>query len=158
MIMVAFALWSTAFGNGDMIPALYTIDGEDISPPLEWICDFDVESFALICEDPDAPVGNWIHWVIYNIPGEQRELEEGIPSDSQLVNGIVQGNNSWGEIGYRGPAPPFGKHRYFFTIYALEGHLHLAPGATAEELREAMEGNIIQQVEFMGEYSRESNH
>ncbi len=155
MIMVAFSLWSAAFGNGELIPALYTVDGEDISPPLEWVCDFEVETFALICEDPDAPVGNWIHWVIYNIPGDQRELDEGIPTDPELGNGTIQGSNGWGSIGYRGPAPPSGKHRYFFTLYALEGHLHLAPGATAEELREAIEGNIIQQVRFMGEYSRQ---
>ena len=155
MIMIAFSLWSAAFGNGELIPALYTVDGEDISPPLEWMCDFEAETFALICEDPDAPAGNWIHWVIYNIPGDIRELDEGIPVEPELENGTIQGSNSWRDIGYRGPAPPSGKHRYFFTLYALEGHLHLAPGATAEELREAIEGNIIQQVEFMGEYSRQ---
>ena len=155
MIMVAFSLWSAAFGNGELIPAMYTVDGEDISPPLEWRCDFDVETFALICEDPDAPAGNWTHWVVYNIPGDLRELNEGIPVEPELENGTIQGSNSWGSIGYRGPAPPSGKHRYFFTLYALEGHLHLAPGATAEELREAIEGNIIQQVEYMGEYSRQ---
>lgn len=154
MIMIAFSLWSAAFGNGELIPALYTVDGEDISPPLEWACDFEVETFALICEDPDAPAGNWIHWVVYNIPGDQRELDEGIPIDPELLNGTIQGSNSWGDIGYRGPAPPSGKHRYFFTLYALEGHLHLAPGATAEELRKAIEGNVIQQVQLMGEYSR----
>ncbi len=155
MIMIAFSLWSAAFGNGELIPAMYTVDGDDISPPLEWRCDFNVETFALICEDPDAPAENWIHWVVYNIPGDIRELDEGIPVEPELENGTIQGSNSWGSIGYRGPAPPSGKHRYFFTLYALEGHLHLAPGATAEELREAIEGNIIQQVEYMGEYSRQ---
>ena len=155
MIMIAFSLWSAAFGNGELIPALYTVDGEDISPPLEWIFDFEAETFALICEDPDAPAGNWIHWVVYNIPGDIRELDEGIPVEPELENVTIQGSNSWGSIGYRGPAPLSGKHRYFFTLYALEGHLHLAPGATAEELREAIEGNVIQQVRFMGEYSRQ---
>ncbi len=154
MIMVAFSLWSTAFGNGDLIPILYTADGDDISPPLAWECNFDAVTFALICEDSDAPVGNWIHWVVYNIPGDLRELGEGIPVDPELDNGTIQGSNSWGNIGYGGPAPPSGKHRYFFTLYALEGQLHLAPGATAEELREAMKGNILGQAEFMGEYSR----
>jgi len=148
-------LWSTAFGNGDLIPAIYTADGEDISPPMEWECDFDAGSFALICEDPDAPAGTWVHWVIYNLPGDARILEEGIETEAELEGGVLQGRNSWGLTGYRGPAPPSGKHRYYFTLYALEGTLDLAPGATAEELREAMEGNVIMEAEYMGEYTRE---
>lgn len=154
-VFAALSLWSSAFGNGDLIPVQFTADGDDISPPLEWECGFEVESFALICEDPDAPMGTWIHWVVYNIPGESRMLEEGIPAESQLEDGTLHGENSWGRIGYGGPAPPSGKHRYIFTLYALEGQLHLAPGATAEELREAIEGQIIEEAVFMGEYSRE---
>ncbi|MCK4806191.1 MAG: YbhB/YbcL family Raf kinase inhibitor-like protein [Candidatus Aegiribacteria sp.] len=152
---MVFALWSSAFGNGDLIPVQFTADGDDISPPLEWECSFEAVSFALICEDPDAPMGTWVHWVVYNIPGETRMLEEGIPAERQQENGTLHGINSWGNIGYGGPAPPSGKHRYIFTLYALEGKLHLAPGATADELREAIEGQIIVEAELMGEYTRD---
>lgn len=155
MIAVVFTLWSTAFGNGDLIPAQYTADGENISPPLEWECDLDAETFALICEDPDAPMGTWVHWVIYNIPGEDRDLEEALSDDEMLDDGILQGENSWGEIGYGGPAPPSGKHRYFFTLYALDKRLDLPPGADADELRDAMDGFILAETQYMGEYTRE---
>ena len=155
MIIMAFALWSTAFSNGELIPVRFTADGDNISPPLEWECSFEAGSFALVCEDPDAPAGNWIHWVVYNIPGCAGILEEGIPAEAELEDGILQGKNSWGNIGYGGPAPPSGKHRYFFTLYALDGQMHLAPGATAEELRTAMEGHVIKESEYMGEYTRE---
>ncbi len=155
MIEMVIALWSTAFGNGDLIPALYTADGEDISPPLEWECDLDAESFALICEDPDAPGGTWVHWVVYNIPGEYRSLEEGVLPEEELEDGMLQGRNSWGRIGYGGPAPPSGKHRYFFTLYALDGRLEMGPGATADELLQAMDGMVIEKAEYMGEYTRE---
>ncbi len=154
-MVFTLSLWSSAFGSGDLIPVQFTADGDDISPPLEWECSFEVESFALICEDPDAPMGTWVHWVVYNIPGEKRMLEEGIPAVRQQEDGMLQGENSWGSIGYGGPAPPSGKHRYIFTLYALEGQLHLAPGATVFELREAIEGQIIAEAEFMGEYTRE---
>jgi Raf kinase inhibitor-like YbhB/YbcL family protein len=154
-ISIALVIWSSAFGNGDIIPARYTADGEDISPPLEWECSFDAGSFALVCEDPDAPMGTWVHWVIYNIPGGTRSLEEGIPGEAQLRDGILQGTNSWGRIGYGGPAPPSGKHRYFFTLYALQEPLDLSSGATAEELRQAMEGLVMRDAQFMGEYTRD---
>ena len=152
---MVFALWSSAFSNGELIPVQFTADGDNISPPLEWECSFEAGSFALICEDPDAPAGNWVHWVVYNIPGYARVLEEGIPADAELEDGTLHGENSWGDIGYGGPAPPSGKHRYFFTLYALDGKMHLTPGATAEELRAAMEGHIIEESEYMGEYTRE---
>jgi Raf kinase inhibitor-like YbhB/YbcL family protein len=155
VIVMAITLWSSAFGNGDLIPALYTADGEDVSPPLEWESSFEVESFALICEDPDAPMGNWVHWVVYNIPGETRVLEEAVVPEEELEDGTLQGRNSWGRIGYGGPAPPSGKHRYFFTLYALEERLDLAPGATADELRAAMEDLIVAEAEYMGEYTKE---
>ncbi|MCK5115824.1 MAG: YbhB/YbcL family Raf kinase inhibitor-like protein [Candidatus Aegiribacteria sp.] len=154
-VAIALALWSSAFGNGELIPVQFTADGDNLSPPLEWQCGFEAESFALICEDPDAPAGIWVHWVIYNIPGESRMLEEGVSAEEQQEDGTLQGENSWGSIGYGGPAPPSGKHRYIFTLYALEGQLHLDPGATAFELREAIEGQIIEKTEFVGEYTRE---
>ncbi len=154
MLGMVLAIWSTAFGNGDLIPVTYTADGEDISPPIEWECEFEAGSFALICEDPDAPVGTWVHWVVYNIPGGVRSLEEGLPAEDEIEGGILQGRNSWGATGYGGPAPPSGKHRYFFTLFALESPLDLPAGATADELREAMEGLVIQDAEMMGEYTR----
>ena len=154
-VAVALSLWSSSFINGGLIPVQFTADGDNISPSLEWGCSFEAESFALICEDPDAPAGTWVHWVVYNIPGESRMLEEGIPAAEQQEDGTLQGENSWGDIGYSGPAPPSGKHRYIFTLYALEGQLHLAPGATAFELREAIEGQVIEKAELMGEYTSE---
>ena len=115
-VAIALALWSSAFGNGELIPVQFTADGDNLSPPLEWQCGFEAESFALICEDPDAPAGIWVHWVIYNIPGESRMLEEGVSAEEQQEDGTLQGENSWGSIGYGGPAPPSGKHRYIFTL------------------------------------------
>jgi len=152
---VALFLWSSAFSGGDQIPIQYTVDGDNISPPLAWECSIEAESFALICEDHDAPGGTWVHWVVYNIPGEARALEEGMPTAGELEDGTLQGANSWGNTGYGGPAPPSGKHIYIFTLYALEGQLHLASGATAAELRDAIEGHVIEKAEFIGEYTRE---
>jgi Raf kinase inhibitor-like YbhB/YbcL family protein len=154
-VAIALALWSSAFGNGELIPLQFTADGDNVSPPLEWECNFEAGSFALICEDHDAPAGTWVHWVVYNIPGESRILEEGVPAEGELEDGMLQGENSWGNAGYGGPAPPSGKHSYTFTLYALEGLLHLAPGATASELREAIEDHIIERAQYTGEYSRE---
>lgn len=152
-LAMSLIVWSYAFSSGDSIPALYTADGGNISPPLQWECSADPASFAIICEDPDAPMGTWVHWVIYNIPGESRMLEAGIASEGELYNGTRQGVNSWGDPGYGGPAPPSGKHRYYFTIYALDDMLDLQPGATASQLRNAMDGLIIQQACIMGEYA-----
>ena len=153
--MVAFMIMSSAFANGEAIPELYTCDGSDISPPLEW--NFQppgTMSFALICDDPDAPVGNWVHWVIYNIPADSLKLEENFPTDRRLPDVTLQGKNSWGRIGYGGPCPPGGTHRYFFRIYALDTKLDLEPEATKEELLDAMDGHIIEKAELMGTYAR----
>lgn len=155
MLVLSLALLSPAFGYGDRIPVLYTADGEDISPPLVWKGDFEASSFALVCRDPDAPSGDWVHWVVYNIPGNIRELPEGIPALPALEDGTLQGMNSWGMTGYGGPAPPSGKHRYVFTLYALDGMLHLEAGATADQLMEAMEGNVVHTAELIGEYGRD---
>jgi len=152
---MSLIIWSSAFSNGDLIPVRYTADGENISPPLQWECVNDPGSFAIICEDPDAPMGTWVHWVVYNIPGEKRTLPEGVPDWDETGTGVSQGTNSWGSTGYGGPAPPSGKHRYFFTIYALDRMLDIAPGATADELREEMEELIIIEASFMGEYARQ---
>lgn len=155
MMMVLYLL-SSAFGNGESIPVAYTADGGDISPPLRWgNVPAETVSLALVCEDPDAPVGNWVHWVLYNVPPDREELPEGIPPDEQVLeDGTIQGDNSWGRTGYGGPSPPSGTHRYFFRLYALDTSLDLEPGATAGELREAFEGHVLEQAELMGRYGR----
>jgi len=154
MLVLTLSLLSPAFGFGDRIPVLYTSDGEDISPPLVWVSDFKAGSYALICVDPDAPSGDWVHWVVYNIPAGSRSLPESVPAIPELEDGTLQGTNSWGDAGYGGPAPPSGTHRYVFTLYALEGMLDLEAGATADELLGAMEDQMIDSAELVGEYGR----
>ncbi len=151
---VLFILFSTAFADGEMIPVLYTADGQDISPPLSWTIYPKTVSYVLICEDPDAPVGNWIHWVVYNIPDTVNSFEENIPNESELESCALQGINSWGRIGYGGPAPPSGTHRYFFRLYALDTMLDLEPGASEVDVRRSMDGHILHTVELMGRYGR----
>ncbi|MBE0461547.1 MAG: YbhB/YbcL family Raf kinase inhibitor-like protein [Candidatus Aminicenantes bacterium] len=146
---------SPAFEEGGMIPEVYTCDGIDISPPLKWSSvPQGTKTLALICDDPDAPIGNWVHWVIYNIPGDISELPENIPPEQELANGGIQGMNDFRKIGYGGPCPPGGTHRYFFRIYALDTELDLQPGATESQLLKAMEGHILAEGQLMGRYSR----
>jgi Raf kinase inhibitor-like YbhB/YbcL family protein len=153
---MAFELTSTAFSQGDPIPAKYTCDGQDISPPLGWSDPPEgTRSFALINDDPDAPVGTWDHWVIYNLPSEARSLPEAVSSDAELPDGSRNGQNSWRRLGYGGPCPPSGTHRYFFKLYALDTSLGLDPGAGKQQVLTAMEGHILGQVELMGVYSRQ---
>jgi len=148
-------LTSSVFTHGAMIPKDYTCDGRDVSPPLSWSEPPEkTQSFALIMDDPDAPMGTWVHWVIYNIPATARGLAEGVPTNADLPDGSRQGRNSWRRIGYGGPCPPSGTHRYFFKLYALDTVLTLASGATKDELLKAMEGHILAQAELMGRYSR----
>lgn len=143
-------LTSTAFSQGASIPSEYTCDGADVSPPLAWSgAPEAVGSFALIMDDPDAPAGTWVHWVLYNLPAETNELPQGAPADAGL-----QGQNSWSRTGYGGPCPPSGEHRYFFKLYALDAPLELADGATKDELLQAMDGHILAQGQLMGTYSR----
>ncbi len=146
---------STAFTNGGMIPAKYTADGPDISPPLAFSgIPAGTKSIALICDDPDAPRGTWVHWVLYNLPATITKLEEHVPTQPTLANGAKQGRNDFGNTGYGGPAPPSGTHRYFFKLYALNTALNLAPGATKAQLVKAMNGHILAQGELMGKYKR----
>lgn len=147
---------TVTFETGQTIPKLYTADGNDTSPPLKWnISSNKVQSFALICDDPDAPMGTWIHWIIYDIPPDVHELSEGVAKQEVLPNGARQGKNSWGKIGYGGPSPPPGKpHRYFFKLFALDTMLNLKSGATKEQLLAAMKGHITAQAELMGTYGR----
>lgn len=149
-------LTSPAFKNGQTIPAEYTCDGKDISPPLQWSGpSTGTKSFALITDDPDAPGGTWVHWVIYNIPAGVRELEKGFPRDKKLSDGTLQGMSDFQNIGYGGPCPPMGTHRYFFKLYALDTVLALAPGATNKQLEQAMKGHILSEAHLMGPYRRQ---
>jgi Raf kinase inhibitor-like YbhB/YbcL family protein len=149
-------LTSPAFAPGEAIPAKYTCDGEGVSPPLQWgNLPEGTRSLALISDDPDAPSGTWVHWVIYNLPPETGALPEAIPPEPTLPDGSRNGNNSLDSLGYFGPCPPSGSHRYFFKLYALDTVLDLPSGASKEQLLEAMEGHIVAQAELMGQYSRQ---
>ena len=149
-------LASPAFDDGKMIPMEYTCDGDDSSPALIWNDPPEgTKSFALVCEDPDAPAGTWIHWVIYNIPDSTRTLEMGFTDNAELVSGIRQGRNDFGRIGYGGPCPPPGKpHRYFFKIYALDTLLDLTAGSSRKQLDEVMKDHILTEGYLMGRYKR----
>ena len=147
---------SPAFEDGGLIPPKYTCDGADISPPLQWdVVPEGTESIALICDDPDAPMGTFVHWVIFALPAETRELAENIPADKTLANGAKQGTSDFGRIGYGGPCPPSGTHRYFFKIYALDTEIDLAGGADKSRLLKAMEGHILSQGQLIGKYKRQ---
>lgn len=152
---MAIQLTSNAFIEGAMIPQRYTCDGENISPPLLWTgVPPGTRSLALICDDPDAPVGIWDHWVLYNIPANATGLPQSIPEKTILDTGAVHGSNSWGRIGYGGPCPPGGTHRYFFKLFALDTLLDLKSGATTSQLLEAMGGHVLTQGQLMGKYRR----
>lgn len=141
---------SSAFSQGEAIPQKYTCDGEDVSPPLAWSGAPDsVASYALIMDDPDAPAGTWVHWVLFDIPAQTTQLAENTPATVG-----IQGNSSWDRTGYGGPCPPGGEHRYFFKLYALDTMLGLEAGATKEEVLEAMSGHVVAQGALMGTYSR----
>jgi len=146
---------SSAFTEGSMIPVKYTCDGEDVSPPLRWgNLPISTKSIALISDDPDAPVGTWVHWVLYNLPPDVRDLPENIPPKKTLENGAVHGTNDFKRLGYGGPCPPGGTHRYFFKIYALDTKIDLAPGASKAQLVKAMEGHVLESGQLMGKYKR----
>lgn len=152
---MTFGLRSSAFEHNARIPEKYTCDGEDVSPPLSWDVPPDgTESFALIVDDPDAPVGTWVHWVLFDLPGSARTLPEGVPARERLDDGSRHGRNSWGRLGYGGPCPPGGVHRYFFKLYALDTALGLAPGATKEQVVRAIEGHVLAEAILMGRYGR----
>ena len=147
---------SAAFADGQPIPEKYTADGSDVSPPLAWTnAPAGAKSFALIVDDPDAPAGTWVHWVIYNLPATATTLAESTPKSPQLPDGSSQGLNSFRKTGYNGPAPPAGKaHHYFFKIYALEVLLDLPPNSTKADLLKAMDGHVLAQGQLMGTYQR----
>ena len=147
-------LTSTAFEDGGKIPNLYTCEGDDISPPLQWSgAPVTARSYAMVCEDPDAPRGTWIHWVLYNISGDAVELTKAVPTLPELPSGARHGRNTAGDMAYAGPCPPpGGPHRYYFRLYALDITLNLPPGATKAELEQAMNQHILAQGTLMGTY------
>jgi hypothetical protein len=146
---------SSAFKNGARIPAKHTCDGVDVSPPLEWgKLPAGTKYLALICDDPDAPMGTWVHWVLYDVPASAGGLPEKLPPLKEIADGTKQGMNDFRAIGYGGPCPPSGEHRYFFKLYALDGPTGLKPGATKAQLLAAMKGHILAEAELMGKYKR----
>jgi len=153
---MAFEIKSTAFAKGADIPRKFTCDAQDVSPALSWgEPPKGTQSLALIMDDPDAPIGTWVHWVLYDLPATARELPEGVPKDAELPSGARQGKNSWPRTGYNGPCPPPGPaHRYFFKLYAVDAKTNLKAGATKAELEKAMQGHILAQAELMGRYKR----
>ncbi|NWF59010.1 MAG: YbhB/YbcL family Raf kinase inhibitor-like protein [Fischerella sp.] len=149
-------LESIAFEANGLVPAKYTCDGADISPPLNWNePPSGTESFALIVDDPDAPRRTFVHWVLYDLPATVRQLPEKIAAVKNLPDGGVQGKNDFGNFGYGGPCPPSGTHRYFFKLYALDKKLGLQPGATKNQLEAAMDGHILAEAELIGRYQRQ---
>lgn len=149
-------LTSGAFAEGARIPAKYTYDGSNISPPLKWTgVPASARSLALIADDPDAPVGTWVHWVLYDLPPALAELPEDVPKSQTTLHGGKQGLNDFQSFGYGGPSPPRGKpHRYFFKLYALDTMLDLKPGATKKEVERAMDKHIVGQAQLIGTYQR----
>lgn len=147
---------STAFSAGGPIPVKFTALGDNVSPDLAWRdAPATLKSYALICDDPDAPAGTWVHWTMWNIPPSTTSLPQGVPSDETLADGAVQGVTSSGHSGYEGPIPPRGNaHHYYFRVYALDTMLHLPPSATRAELDAAMRGHVLSQGQLMGTYQR----
>jgi Raf kinase inhibitor-like YbhB/YbcL family protein len=153
---MTFTLKSSAFTNGAVIPVEHTGDGVDVSPPLEWSgVPQGTVAFVLICDDPDAPAGTWVHWVLYDIPATITKLDKNVPKDKIVLSSAKHGVNDFGRIGYNGPAPPRGKpHRYFFKLYAVSKLTGLPPGATKQQVLDAIKGNILAECSLMGTYQR----
>lgn len=152
----SFQITSAVFVQGGQIPQKYTVNGENISPPLSWTsAPQNTKSFTITCEDPDASGsggGAFFHWIVFDIPGNVTQLSEGITNQRTLDNGAKQGTNDMGTIGYTGPSPPSGTHRYVFKIYALDNMLNLEPGATKQQVNSAMQGHILGQAQITGKY------
>jgi Raf kinase inhibitor-like YbhB/YbcL family protein len=147
---------TTAFAAGAEIPEQYTCKGQDISPPLQWSgAPAKTGSFVVIMDDPDAPAGVWVHWVMWNLPRSAHALAEGVAKQDQMDDGSRQGNNSFQRIGYNGPCPPPGHtHRYFFRLYALDEKLVLTPPVSRTDVDAAMRGHVLAETEYMGTFHR----
>jgi Raf kinase inhibitor-like YbhB/YbcL family protein len=152
---MALQITSSAFSEGGMIPRPYTCDAKDVSPDLTWTgIPEGTQTLVLICDDPDAPMGTWVHWVLFNIPPGESGLPAEISADATLSNGARHGTNDFRRLGYGGPCPPGGTHRYFFKLYALDTDLDLESGATKAQVEAAMEGHILAEGQLMGKYKR----
>ena len=152
---ISFSISSPAFKEGDVIPTQYSCDGEDQSPPLEWTGSPDgTASFVLIMDDPDAPGGTWVHWILFNIPGDVSGLQSSIPGEGIFDDSSLQGANSWGRSDYGGPCPPGGTHRYFFKLYALDSLLELADGVDFGGVEQAMRDHVLAEASLMGTFTR----
>jgi Raf kinase inhibitor-like YbhB/YbcL family protein len=153
--VIKLEIKSTAFREGDLIPEQYTCDGADVSPPLSWSQPPErTKSMVLICDDPDAPMGTWVHWVLYGISPDTLELSENIPDDKEVLDGAKHGINDFRRYGYGGPCPPGGTHRYFFKLYAVDTEIALKPGASKNEVLDALKGHVLAEGQLMGRYSR----
>jgi len=151
---MALQLTTAAFQGGGTIPKKFTCDGPDVSPALSWTePPARTQSFALIVDDPDAPAGTWVHWVLYDLPANTRRLPEAVGKESERTDGSRQGRNDFGKIGYNGPCPPKGPaHRYFFKLYALDSKLELKPCVTTADLERAMKDRILALAEVVGKF------
>lgn len=153
---MALVVSSSAFQEGGEIPTKHTCEGQDVSPAITWgELPEGTQSLALIVDDPDAPVGVFTHWVLFNLPADSRGLPEAMPTQAQLPDGSLSGKNDFGKIGYGGPCPPPGRpHRYQFTLYALDQTLDLKAGASKKQVLDAMQGHILAQGRLTGTYQR----
>ncbi|KGP63955.1 kinase inhibitor [Legionella norrlandica] len=150
-LAAGLTLESPAFASNAAIPQKYTCNGLNYSPPLIWRDpNVGTQSYVLIVHDPDAPSGNWIHWVLFNIPAQVKQLSEGTSTPAGATSGL----NSWNTTGYSGPCPPTGIHHYYFTLYALSNYLTLGSDATVQDVVKAMQGNIIDSTEIIGLYGK----
>ena len=150
-------LTSPAFEPNQLIPSQYTCDGEDISTPLHWDDPpKETQSLVLICDDPDAPVKTWVHWIVYNLPNSARSLPENVSPSTFPLSESEQGKNDFKQVKYGGPCPPSGTHRYFFKLYALDTKLKLESGATKAQVEAAMTGHILAMAQLIGRYSRKA--
>lgn len=151
-----FTLGSSAFASGEMVPDQYTCKGQDISPTLRWNnAPAKTASFALVMDDPDAPAGDWVHWVMWDVPASKHALAENVAKTEQLDDGSHQGRNSFNRTGYNGPCPPPGqRHRYFFRLYALDSKIKVAPGADRDALEAATKGHVLATAVYVGTFQR----
>jgi len=148
-------LTSSAFQNGEMIPTQYTCDGQDMCPPLEWEdVPAETQSFVLIMDDPDAPMGIWDHWIVYDIPASTRRFEEGM---TELPEGSYHGLNSWGKTKWGGPCPPDREHRYFFKLYALDRALGYLGSPIKDQVLQEIRDHTLAEAELIGRYNRPEN-
>lgn len=147
---------ASAFPRDGAIPRIFTADGADVSPALSWTgVPPGTQELAVILDDPDAPAGLWTHWTLYGLPAATPALEENLPKVPTLPSGALQGRNTWGRLGYNGPAPPPGRpHRYFFRVFALSAPLGLPAGATREALNRALKGKVLEEGSLMARYGR----